>query len=129
MRIGLDTSAYTALHRGHDELARRVRGAESVGVPVIVLGELWFGFLNGSRLSENSAVLERFLATDGVNVLHATEETPRLFGEIATLLRRQGTPMQQNDMWIAALCKEHGHAVATADRGYGHVLGLEVIQL
>ena len=129
MRIALDTSAYIALQRGHEQLAYSVRAADTVGLPIIVLGELWFGFLNGTRLSENSATLDRFLAVDRVSVLNVTAQTARLFGEIATLLRRQGNPIQQDDMWIAALCKEHGYILATADRGYRHVLGLQLLEL
>lgn len=34
----------------------------------------------------------------------------------------------KNDIWIAALCKQHGFALATRDQGFQHVLGLEVIE-
>jgi tRNA(fMet)-specific endonuclease VapC len=126
VRLALDTNAYRALQEGDQRLADEVRRAEVVGLPIIVLGELRFGFLNGSRLHENSATLERFLATPRVQVLDVGERTTWLFGEIATLLRRAGTPIQQDDMWIAALCKEHGFALATRDRGFSNVVGLDV---
>jgi predicted nucleic acid-binding protein len=58
-----------------------------------------------------------------------SEQTARTFGEISTLLRRAGTKIQQNDIWIAALCKQHGFALATRDRGFHHVLGLEVLEV
>lgn len=128
MNLALDTNAYTALHRGDAALAEHVRTATSVGLPVIVLGELYFGFMNGDRLSENDAILDRFVATPRVRILHVTERTPRLFGEIATLLRRAGTPIQQDDIWIAALCKEHDFALATRDRGMRNVLGLRTVE-
>jgi tRNA(fMet)-specific endonuclease VapC len=128
VNLALDTNAYTALHRGDRALAEHVRSAATIGVPVIVLGELYFGFMNGERLNENDAALDRFLATPRVRVLHLTERTPRLFGEIATLLRRSGTPIQQDDVWIAALCKEHGFALATRDRGMRNVLGLRTVE-
>jgi predicted nucleic acid-binding protein len=85
------------------------------------------GFLDGNRLHESRATLERFLATPRVRILHVDEQTTWLFGEIATLLKRSGTPIQQNDMWIAALCKQHGFALATRDRGLRDVLGLDVV--
>lgn len=127
MRLALDTNAYRVLHDGEEVLARHVRQAESVGVPIIVLGELRFGFMNGTRLAENEAVLEKFLATARVQVLQLTEATTHLFGEVATLLRRRGAPMQQDDIWIAALCKQYGYALATRDQGFAAVLGLRVI--
>jgi predicted nucleic acid-binding protein len=126
MKLALDTNAYTALGEGDPEFADEVRGADAVGLPIIVLGELWFGFVNGSKLRQNSARLERFLATSRVRVLHLDEQTPRTFGEIATQLRHDGVAIQQNDIWIAALCKQHGYVLATRDRGLERVVGLEI---
>jgi tRNA(fMet)-specific endonuclease VapC len=126
VKLALDTNAYRALHEGDRHLAEEASRAEVIGLPIIVLGELRFGFLNGSRLHENNATLERFLSTPRVRVLDVSEPTTWLFGEIATHLRRAGTPIQQDDMWIAALCKEHGFALATRDRGLRHVVGLDV---
>ncbi len=129
MKLALDTNAYRALGEGDPRLTQDMRRAETVGLPIVVLGELWFGFMNGSRLRENSETLERFLATPRVRVLQLGEQTARLFGEIATLLRQAGPMIQQNDIWIAALCKEHGFALATRDRGFDRVLGLDVVQV
>lgn len=129
MKLALDTNAYTALSHGNVDLTDELRRAEAVGLPVVVLAELWFGFLNGTKLRENTATLERFLATPRVQVLQISEQTARTFGEIATLLRRAGSKIQQNDIWIAALCKQHGFALATRDRSFHHVLGLEVVEV
>ena len=129
MKLALDTNAYRALGEGDPRLAEDMRRAEKVALPIVVLGELWFGFMNGSRLRENSETLERFLATPRVQVLELGEQTSRLFGEIATLLRQTGVAIQQNDIWIAALCKEHGFALATRDRGFQRVLGLDVVDV
>jgi predicted nucleic acid-binding protein len=127
VKLALDTNAYKALGEGDQQLAEDIRRAQTIGLPSIVLGKLWFGFMNGSKLRENTDVLERFLATPRVQVLELDQQTTRLFGEIATLLRQAGIAMQQNDIWIAALCKQHGFALATRDQGFQRVLGLEVI--
>ena len=126
MKLALDTNAYRALQEGDARLAEEVGRAEIVGMPIVVLGELRFGFLDGSRMHENRATLERFLATPRVQVLGVDDQTTWLFGEIATLLKRSGTPIQQDDIWIAASCKQHGFALATRDRGFANVLGLSV---
>ena len=55
MRILLDTNAYSALPRGHDEVADRVRRAEQVVFSTVVAGELRFGFRLGARLKKNTA--------------------------------------------------------------------------
>jgi predicted nucleic acid-binding protein len=129
VKLALDTNAYKALSEGESHLTEGIRRADLIGLPVIVLGELWFGFMNGSKLRQNTDVLERFLATPRVQILQLGEQTTRVFGEIATLLRQAGIAIQQNDIWIAALCKEHGFALATRDRGFQHVLGLDVVEL
>ncbi len=129
MRLALDTNAYRALGEGDPQLAGDVRRAEAVGLPIVVLGELWFGFMNGSRLRQNTETLERFLATPRVRILELGEQTTRMFGEIATLLRQAGIAIQQNDIWIAALCKQHGFALATRDQGFQRVLGLDVVEV
>jgi predicted nucleic acid-binding protein len=129
VKLALDTNAYKLLGEGNPDLAEDLRRAEKIGLPIAVLGELWFGFVNGSKLRQNTKTLERFLATPRVEVLQLDEQTARLFGEIATLLRKGGITIQQNDVWIAALCKQHGFALATRDRGFQHVLGLEVVEI
>jgi predicted nucleic acid-binding protein len=129
VKLALDTNAYKALGEGEPHIAEDVRRAEIVGLPVVVLGELWFGFMNGSKLRQNTDILERFLATPRVQILQLGEQTTRVFGEIATLLQQAGVAIQQNDIWIAALCKQHGFALATRDRGFQHVLGLEIIEI
>lgn len=129
MKLALDTNAYKALSQGDRRLAGDIRRAEMIGLPIIVLGELWFGFINESKLRQNTEILERFLATPRVQILQLDEQTTRVFGEIATLLRQAGIEIQQNDIWIAALCKQHGFALATRDQGFQHVLGLEVIEV
>jgi tRNA(fMet)-specific endonuclease VapC len=127
VKLALDTNAYRMLGEGHLELAEEVRRAETIGLPIIVLGELWFGFINGSKLRQNTAMLERFLDNPRVRLLMLDSQTARIFGEVATLLRRAGIAIQQDDIWIAALCKQHGFALASGDRGFQHVLGLDVI--
>lgn len=127
MRLALDTGAYSHLHRGSPELVEAVRRADVVALPIIVVGELRFGFLHGSRLAANAATLDRFLGADRVEVLGIDDRTTQLFAEIATLLRRAGASIRQNDVWIAALCKQHDCVLATADRGFERVLGLRVL--
>jgi tRNA(fMet)-specific endonuclease VapC len=129
VKLALDTNAYRALGEGDPDLAEAMRRAEAIALPIIVLGELWFGFMNGTKLRENTATLERFLATPRVQVLELDAGTTRIFGELATHLRQAGIAIQQNDIWIAALCKQHDFTLATRDRGFQHVLGLDVISV
>lgn len=126
MKLALDTNAFRALDDGDDALGEQVRQADIVGLPLIVLGELRYGFLAGTRLAESEAVLEHFLGSPRVEILHLDEVTTRQFAEIAAQLKQDGRPIQQNDMWIAALCKQYDFTLATRDRGLTYVRGLMV---
>ena len=85
------------------------------------------GSLNGTQTNTNTELLERFLSNSRVEVLNITEATSKVYGEIATELRRHGRPIQQNDIWIAALCKQYGYKLATNDAGFSSVLGLDIV--
>ncbi|HUB94044.1 MAG TPA: type II toxin-antitoxin system VapC family toxin [Verrucomicrobiae bacterium] len=126
-RLALDTSAYRALDDGNARIGSFTKTAPQIGVPIIVLGELYHGIFLGGKREENLLNLNRFLALPRVELLHIDEITAKFFGEIATQLRQGGRPIQQDDMWIAALCKQYGYALATADRDFDNVTGLEVV--
>lgn len=128
-RLALDTCAYRALGDGNPGLARHVRAASQIGLPIIVLGELYYGIFAGRRQEMNLSNLRRFLMLSRVELLHVDESTAKLFGEIATSLRTAGRPIQQDDMWIAALCKQYDYALATSDMGFDAITGLEIVRV
>ena len=124
MKVLLDTNAYTALFRGHEGVAARVRRAEQVLVSVVVAGELLFGFRNGSRYGANRTELEDFIASPYVALLPVTLVTSDRFGRIAAFLRRKGRPLPTNDIWIAAHAMESGAELLSFDRHFDQVDGI-----
>lgn len=127
INLALDTNAYRALSDGNKKLSNVTRSTAQIGLPSIVLGELYFRIYLGNKSEQNLANLNRFLNSPRVEQLHIDHTTSRLFGEIAAELRRAGKPIQQNDMWIAALCKQYNYALATNDAGFNAIVGLELI--
>lgn len=107
MRLALDTNRYTDLCRGSAPVVKRVEAADEVWLPFIVLGELRAGFAAGTQGPRNEAVLRRFLMKPGVDVLYADEQTTHHYAILYRQLRKQGTPIPTNDMWIAALVLQH----------------------
>lgn len=107
MRLALDTNRYTDLCRGIADVVETVEGADEVRLPFVVLGELRAGFAVGSQGPRNEAILRRFLLKPGVDVLYADEQTTHHYANVYRQLRKQGTPMPTNDMWIAALVLQH----------------------
>jgi tRNA(fMet)-specific endonuclease VapC len=124
VKVLLDTNAYTALFRGHEGVAVRVRRAEQVLVSTIVAGELLFGFRNGSRFETNHEEFEDFLASPYVSLLPVTMVTADRFGRIAAALRRKGRPLPTNDIWIAAHAMESGAELLSFDQHFDAVDGI-----
>jgi tRNA(fMet)-specific endonuclease VapC len=124
MRILLDTNAYSALKRGHVEVADLVRRAQGIVFSVVVVGELLHGFRVGSRYAKNLRELESFLERDRVVLLTVTRVTADRFGRIASSLHRRGTPIPTNDIWIAAHAMESGAELVSYDRHFGNVDGI-----
>ena len=129
MKILLDTNAYSALMRGRPEVAEQVRKAEHVLMSTIVVGELMFGFRNGTRFQQNIDLLESFLANRYVTFVPVTLTTADRFGRIAASLRTKGRPIPTNDIWIAAHAFETGADLLSYDEHFSAVDGLTWIPL
>jgi tRNA(fMet)-specific endonuclease VapC len=129
MRVLLDTNAYSALVENQPEIGRQIRDAEEVLVSTIVLGELLFGFHNGSRYEQNRAVLEKFLREPRVRILTLTFTTAERFGEIFASLRRRGKPIPTNDIWIAAQAIESKSDLLSSDAHFKFVENLSWVPL
>ena len=115
VKVLLDTSAYSALRRGHQPVLDVMRRSETVAVSAVVLGELYSGFRAGDRWAENTAQLAQFLSKPSVRVLNVTEETALRYAEVDVYLRKKGRPIPRNDVWIAAVALEHGLQLLTLD--------------
>ncbi len=115
MKLALDTNRYTDLCRGDASVVETVERAHEVWLPFIVLGELRAGFAVGSQGSRNEAVLRRFLFKSGVDVLYADDQTTHHYAAVFRQLRKQGTPIPTNDMWIAALVLQHSLVLLARD--------------
>ena len=115
MRVALDTNCYTDLSRGDDLVVKLVATANEIWLPFVVLGELRAGFAAGSQEARNEAVLRRFLLKPGVAILYAGEQTTHHYASVYRQLRKQGTPIPTNDMWIAALVLEHSLMLCARD--------------
>ncbi len=114
-RYCLDTVAYSHFKRGEQSVTEILDAADWIGVPVIVIGELCAGFAKRTKLRRNMEELAEFLALPVVETLPVDRRIAELFGEIVDNLRRQGTPIPVNDIWIAATCARAGATLITWD--------------
>jgi tRNA(fMet)-specific endonuclease VapC len=127
--IMLDTSAYSAFNRGDTRLKQFIDPDNQLIVPLVVVGELRAGFALGSRQQENEKLLQRLLDSPNVHIISISDTTTRLFAAIAKKLKQAGTPINVNDMWIAALALEHGCLLVTLDKDFTRVPDLLVAKL
>jgi tRNA(fMet)-specific endonuclease VapC len=125
MRILLDTNRLTDLLRGDPALVRLVEQADEVWLPYVVLAEIKAGFLGGTRLSENIALLAALLAA-GVTVLYADEQTVEAYARLFVQLKSAGTPIPDNDLWIGALALQHGLVLVTRDAHFKKIPQLQL---
>lgn len=121
MRIALDTNAYVAYFRSDPEIVQRVQESELVFLPFVVLGELRGGFLGGRQSEQNERHLAEFLNSPRVEPLFADEQTTHHFARLYLQLRKQGTPIPMNDLWIAALVVQHDLMLVARDRHFDHL--------
>ncbi|HWZ94414.1 MAG TPA: type II toxin-antitoxin system VapC family toxin [Opitutaceae bacterium] len=120
----LDTSVVIAALRGVPGVEAKLDQVERLWLPVIALGELELGVELASNAGAQRAAVDAFLSA--VVVLTLTNQTARHYARLRAALSRAGTPIPENDLWIAALAVERGWPVATRDAHFVHVPGLTV---
>jgi len=121
MKLALDTNAYSAVARGEARVVTQVQAARHIYLPFVVLAELRAGFAAGTLGRRNEALLARFLASPRVTVVYAEEQTTHHYASVFTQLKRQGTPIPTNDIWIAAVVLQHDLVLSTSDAHFAHL--------
>jgi tRNA(fMet)-specific endonuclease VapC len=121
LRVALNTNTYVDLCKGVKGTVQLLEEAEAIMLPFVVLGELRAGFAHGRRQGENELTLRRFLLQEGVRVVFADEQTTHHYASVFRQLRKQGTPIPTNDIWLAALVLQHNFALHARDRHFDHL--------
>ena len=121
MRVALDTNRLTDLFQGDTRLADQLSACDEVWIPLFVLAEIKAGFHGGSRSQPNEALLQRLLAKETAGVLLPDRETAEHYARLFVQLKRAGTPIPSNDLWIAALALEHDLRLITRDGHFDRI--------
>ena len=125
----IDTNVYSGFLRGEPGSVKALRSAHEIHLPLIVLAELLAGFAAGARAPRNRHQLAQFMASPRVHLMKPDEKTAQLYADVFGDLRRRGTPIPTNDLWIAALARQHRLPLLSFDVHFRAVQGLELATL
>ena len=113
--ILLDTNAYSRLMQGDEFVISSADDAKRIVLCSVVLGELESGFRGGTRYDENKRDLADFCGESKVMKIFSSEKTALIYGELMSALRKAGTKIPTNDVWIGAFAKETNAAILSFD--------------
>ena len=128
--ICLDTNAViAAVNQRRPSVRRRLEQAlvdrVTVGIPTVVLYEMWYGIRKSMRPQANMEVLANFLALD-VTLWPFEPEDAEEAGDIRAALERAGTPIGPYDILIAAQARRRSAVLITANESeFARVPGLK----
>jgi tRNA(fMet)-specific endonuclease VapC len=69
--------------------------------------------------------IEEFAAI--TTVLSCDTQTARYYGQIKNMLRAKGRPVPENDLWIAAIARQHSLTLVTRDNHFNEIDGLPTV--
>ncbi len=123
-RYLLDTNVIVAFFAGDGGVKKGFDEADEVFLSGVAVGELCYGARKSSRPQQNLARIDQLVLT---NVVLACDlETAREYGEIKNALRMKGRPLPENDIWIAALARQHDLSLVTRDTHFQQIEDLSV---
>ena len=120
----LDTNIITAWLKGETSVADKIDKAKEIHIPIIVVGELYYGALYSTQVKKNIREIKNI--TSNYNVLKIDEETTIAYGNIKAELRKKGKPIPENDVWIAAIAKRYELVVVTRDKHFKEIESINI---
>ncbi len=120
----LDTNIVIALTLGDGAVLERLEDDVTVFLSSIVIGELYFGAYRSARVEENLTRVTELAAHN--TALVCDTFTARHYGRIKNRLRGAGRPIPENDIWIAALARQHDLTLVSRDAHFDEIEGLKV---
>jgi tRNA(fMet)-specific endonuclease VapC len=120
----LDTNIIIGLFANDQAILARLSKTDHIFIPSIVLGELYFGAYKSTHTEQNVRRIEEFVTTGAVLVCDAV--TAAHYGQIKKVLREKVRPLPENDIWIAALARQHNLTVVSRDQHFKEIDSLPV---
>lgn len=126
MPLLLDTNVLIKFLRGDNKIAKVVSTYEQILVPTVVIGEYKAGVAGETAAGHQQlSALEMFLDSTAVKIVGVTEDVANAYARVFRVLKANGTPIPQNDLWIAACAITKGAVVYSLDTHFSNVPLLE----
>jgi tRNA(fMet)-specific endonuclease VapC len=122
----LDTSAIIPHLRSDAAVTEKLNAADFLYTPVVVVGELYHGAYRLAFPQRQLEKINMFLKT--VIVLGISLVTADQFGQISARLKTLGNNIPTNDVWVAALAREHQLPLAARDDHFERVEGITLVE-
>ncbi len=122
----LDANIIIALFNGDKSIPPKLDGAELVGISVVIIGELMYGAKKSQHIKENIAKIKKFVSR--CSVFSVDEETADSYSTIKSALMKKGSPVPDNDIWIAATALQYGLRLVSRDEHFNIIPKLMVEQ-
>jgi len=130
MKVVLDTNIYVDFAQGKPDIVDLLATQSTeILLPAIVLGELYYGFMKGSRSRYNEEKLHHFVSTLEVSIIHVNEQVARKYAIIFSALTNKGVRIPINDVWIGACCMSVDGILLTRDHHFEQVNQIDKIIL
>lgn len=120
----LDTNIIVALFKNDESVRKQLAATSEVLVPAIAIGELHYGAQHSAQVEKNVRQVREFAAHSAV--LACDVVTAEHYGQVKNELKAKGRPLPENDIWIAAIPKQHSLTVVTRDQHFQEIDGVLV---
>ena len=119
----LDTNAVSAMADRNPALLQVIGAANQIMLSFVSAAEFRYGLLGSSKPDPGLQLIQRLEAT--IPVFFPDSQTLEHYAWIADHLKRKGRPIPHNDIWTAALARQHSLPILSTDRHFDFIDGIQ----
>lgn len=114
-----DTNIIIGFLKNERAIVEKIINEEVINIPVITVGEMLFGANKSDNSEKNLSLYKDFFKC--CEIFEITERTSEYYADIKYFLKKSGKPIPENDLWIAAIAKEHDFTLITRDKHFKNI--------
>ena len=126
-RVAIDSNIAIDIFNKNQLTIEKISEYDTLYLPVTVCGEILYGARNSEKKSFNVRRVNKFIAD--CKELRISNSTADEYSKIKFSLKQKGKPIPENDIWIAAICKENKLPLITKDKHFENIEGLKLVKI